>query len=330
MTIDFSALATTPRLLLEADLRPIQGTRFQPTGFPDLGAARYDGPDGRQMLLVESAQSMANRLEAVCWDEAAEDWVEPLKGLPLVNVLDDKGKKLTNSVLEAHRLNSEYIARSKDFEKIAREIDFKKDKPFNVRKQLVPVLLKYDINSLVHGIFLEEIAGIIRLPRILSAFIEAEDVQVAQSGGVKFNRVEPGLKEGDGNVPYPRDEYTSPKITAYFNIDLAQLRGFGLGTTVESLLLAIMFYKIRRFFDAGLRLRTACDFDLVGLRLVRPSMFELPSINVLEAELPNLICEANTIVNFAGITSVTWDGTGKSKKEKGEKVGKEENSANEE
>ena len=64
------------------------------------------------MLLVESAQSMANRLEAVCWDTVADDWVTPLKGLPLVKVKDKAGKPLTNSVLEAHRLNSPYIKRA--------------------------------------------------------------------------------------------------------------------------------------------------------------------------------------------------------------------------
>ena len=37
-----------PRLLIQAKLRPIQGTRFQPTGFPDLGAATYDAPDGKK------------------------------------------------------------------------------------------------------------------------------------------------------------------------------------------------------------------------------------------------------------------------------------------
>src|SRR5690606_6846781 len=103
-------LERSPRLLLEADLVPIQGTRFQPTGFPDLGAAEYSSPDGsRRMLLVESAQSMANRLEAVCWDEVADDWVAPLRGLPVIKVKDLDGNSLTNSVLEAHRLNSPYI-----------------------------------------------------------------------------------------------------------------------------------------------------------------------------------------------------------------------------
>ena len=55
------------RLLIEAQLKPIQGSRFQPTGFPDLGAAVFEAKTG-QALLVESAQSMANRLEQTIWD----------------------------------------------------------------------------------------------------------------------------------------------------------------------------------------------------------------------------------------------------------------------
>ena len=42
--MNLTALKDQPRLLLKAALQPIQGTRFQPTGFPDLGAATYDGP----------------------------------------------------------------------------------------------------------------------------------------------------------------------------------------------------------------------------------------------------------------------------------------------
>lgn len=75
-----------PRLLLEADLKPVQGDRFQPTGFPDLGAAEYTTPNGKQMILLESTQSMANRLEWVCWDDAEGKLVEPLRGLPYIHV----------------------------------------------------------------------------------------------------------------------------------------------------------------------------------------------------------------------------------------------------
>src|SRR5438876_12445729 len=98
MPIRLDALATAPRLLLEASLQPLQGTRFQPTGFPNLGAATYEGPSGERMLLVESAQSMANRLETVCWDRSADDWVQPLKGLPLIKVIKKSKDKSGNEL----------------------------------------------------------------------------------------------------------------------------------------------------------------------------------------------------------------------------------------
>src|SRR3546814_10953242 len=114
MSLDLSALENAPRLLLRARLKPLQGTRFQPTGFPDIGAAQYEGPHGEAMLLVESAQSMANRLEVVCWDKVGDDWVQPLKDLSVIQVTDKDGKSLTNSVLEAHRINSPYILAGAD------------------------------------------------------------------------------------------------------------------------------------------------------------------------------------------------------------------------
>ena len=104
----FDALRTAPRLLIEADLYPVQGDRFQPTGFPDLGAAIYRRPDGTPMLLVESAQSMANRFEAVCWDDAKNRIVAPLGSLPHIVVELGNGL-MTSSIQEAHRLNSPYI-----------------------------------------------------------------------------------------------------------------------------------------------------------------------------------------------------------------------------
>lgn len=315
MTLDFSALNTAPRLLLEADLKPVQGTRFQPTGFPDLGAAAYDGPDGRRMLLVESAQSMANRLETVCWDATADNWNKPLQGLPVIKVVDEKGKPLTNSVLEAHRINSPYILEGKDksvFEKLKKELAEMEEGAVDIRK-LAKVLLHLDANAVIHGIFLAKkdlAGGRLRLPRLLSAFIEAGDAGVAQSGGVKNDHVNPSgdTAKGFGNVPFSRDEYTSPNITAYFNIDLSQLRGFGLGPKVEQLLLAIMLYKIRRFLDEGMRLRTACDFDAVGLCVTRPQSFVVPGRVELEAALPPLIQAVAAEGLFAEprVTTVTW------------------------
>ena len=290
MPLDLTSLDDAPRLLIEARLKPVQGTRFQPTGFPNLGHAVYESPDGHgRTLLVESAQSMANRLETVCWDTVADNWVDPLRGLPYVSVVDGEGNRRTNSVLEAHRINSEYIARANGFEQIAEKIGFQKGRPFDVRSQLVPALLEFDINSLIHGVFLEEVAGVIRLPRTLSAFVEADRAKVAPSGGVKFNRVDPTLKEGEGNVPFARDEWVAEEITAYFNLDLRQISAFGLGDDVERLLIMLALFKIRKFLVDGLRLRTACDLDVSGITVTRPGDFDLPEIGEIEDELPGLI-----------------------------------------
>jgi CRISPR-associated protein Csb1 len=312
--MNLDSLKNQPRLLLKAALRPIQGTRFQPTGFPDLGAAAYDGPDGKKMLLVESAQSMANRLEAVCWDTVADDWVPPLKGLPVVKVKDKEGKPLTNSVLEAHRLNSPYILEGKDKTFLAtlrRELAIAETGIVDLKK-LTAVLLKYDANALLHGVFLakKEIAGgRMRLPRALTAFIEAEDVTVAASGGVKNDSVDPSgdTAKGFGNVPFHRDEYCG-SITAFFNLDLALIRGFGLGGDVETMLIAIALFKIQRLLRDGLRLRTACDLEVVGsLTVQRPAGFAMPSLEDLEKELPALIKKVSSSFNNPPNTSLTFE-----------------------
>ena len=282
-------LPDAPRILIEADLRPLQGTRLQPTGFPDIGAATYKLPDGTEMLLVESPQSVANRLESVCWDEARDDLVEVLAGMPYVRVKRD-GKPLTSSIQEAHRLNSAYIEKSDGFEAIKKEIG--EAEPVD-RRRLARALLKLDPNSLVHGTFLESISGTMRLARALSGFIEAREVQVVATGGVKNDRVSAGTeadsdataKEGFGNVPFHRDEYTAGSIQAFFNLDLAQIRGYGLGTDAERFLVALSLWKVRRFLEVGLRLRTACDLDLVALRVKRPDGWTLPERSELEAEL---------------------------------------------
>jgi CRISPR-associated protein Csb1 len=297
MPLDLGGLDGAPRLLLKADLQPVQGTRFQPTGFPDLGPAVYEGPERSQLLVVESAQSIANRLEAVCWDSAADDWAPPLKGLPMVRVVTPEGKPLTNSVMEAHRLNSPYILEGKDrsvFEKLKAELAELEEGIVDIRK-LAKVLLQIDTNALLHGVFLAKkdlAGGRLRMPRVLSGFIEAEGVRLAQSGGVKNDVVNPKgeTAKGFGNVPFSREEYTADRITAYFNLDLSQVDGFGLSDAVRRLLVGIALFKILRFLERGLRLRTACDLEVKGsLEVTRPDGFSVPSLKELTGELPRLI-----------------------------------------
>ncbi len=293
MSINLKPLADQHRLLFAIPLKPLQGRRFQPTGFPNLGAATYQTKAGL-CLLVESAQSTANRLEQVAWDETRKDVVADLDGISHVRVVRGKEKAFfTDSMLESHRINSPYLLEGADksfMETLREELGSLEDGPID-RAKLTQTLLKYDVGSLLHGVFLakKELAGgRIRLSRSLSAFIEAEGVRVAASGGVKNDHINPSGKtdKGFGNVPFARDEFTAEAITLYVNLDLAQIRGYGLGENVERMLVLLALWKLRALLDAGLRLRTACDLQVDSTTITATNTtFTLPQLNEITPDL---------------------------------------------
>lgn len=316
MKIDLGKLTTQHQLLFAVPLEPVQGKRFQPTGFPDLGAATYETPEGGLALLVESAQSMANRLEGTCWDEAAQGLVPKLKGLSYLKVVDEKGAYLTSSVTEAHRLNSPYILEGKDrsfFNLLKEELGAFESGPID-RRKLADTLFKYDAGSLVHGVFLakKELAGgRLRIARALAAFIEANGVAVAASGGVKNDHVDPSgdTSKGFGNVPFHRDEYTARAVALFANVDLAQIRGYGLPEHATRLITLLCLYKLRALLDRKLRLRTACDLKLVGDQIESTNVpgFALPSLTDLEGAVAAGITECASLFGGEnGVTTVTY------------------------
>jgi CRISPR-associated protein Csb1 len=80
-------------------------------------------------------------------------------------------------------------------------------------------------------------------------------------------------------------EYVANEIKAYFNLDLSLIRGYRLGDDATRLLIALSLLKVRRFLDSSLRLRTACDLELVGeVRAKAPADFTLPSESELLTE----------------------------------------------
>ena len=322
-TLNYNALDSAPRLLMEAVLKPLQGYRFQPTGFADLGPARYTLPDGTEMLLVESVQSVANRMELVCWDAANDDLIQELKGLPYIRVTMPNGQgTLTNSILEAHRINSPYILKGQDkrvFERLKQDLAALEQGAVNIR-ELAKQLFKYDPNAVIHGVFLAKsdlAGGRLRLPRLLGGFIEATDVRPAESGGVKNDRINPSgnTSQGFGNVPFHRTEFVAREIKAFFNLDLALLRGYALPPEATKLLTALSLFKIRRFLSTGLRLRTACDLEVVGdLVVTRPDGFVVPEERVLLSECTRLISECGPYFAEPRVTEVVWKEDKNSKK----------------
>lgn len=313
----FEKLKDAKRLLLEADLAPVQGGRFQPTGFADLGAATYQLPDGTRMLLVESAQSVANRLEATIVG-ADNELIAELAGLSYIRAnLEGASDASTNSLIEAHRVNSPFIISDKSFQTAFMEdADYAKGKPLNWQK-IARALLKYDANSLLHGAFMANLEdGRIKVARAVSGFIEAGGIREVVSGGVKNNPIDPSgkLRAADydkdvyGNVPYQRVEYTAESITAYFNIDLGLLRSYALGDDAFEMLVGLALFKIQRFLDGGLRLRTACDLKLEGeIAVTEPAGFALPGEGSLLEQVQQKIKAAKGMLADPPVTVLSTE-----------------------
>lgn len=339
---DFNGLQD--KLLMEIELKPIQGDRFQPTGFPNLGAAVYETPKGDRNILVESPQSMANRLEKICLKDEGPFINEELTGLSyiLAHINIKKSKETeameidTSSLVEAHRLNSPFIIKNQDFKD-----EFGKRSGYDGKGKYLDwhktseAVFYYDVNSLIHGTFLSNFHdGRVKFPRILSAFIEAMNVKEAESGGTKFNSFDPSgnIKlEGDtknvyGNVPYQRTEYVANSIKAYFNIDVNLLKSYRLDESAELLLLNLSMYKITRFCESGLRLRTACDLTVNGKLTATNSNYEIHDSSYYLSRVKKLIQECKNENLFAGSPyEITTEAIYAPKKDKKDKNGNKEN-----
>ncbi len=106
---------------------------------------------------------MANNLELTIWDNARNDIRQEFSGLSHVRVLRNGNRFLTDTILEPHRLNSPYLleGKNKKFLQILKNETGVKDAGPIDRKKLIECVLKYDVNSLVHGLFLvkKELGG---------------------------------------------------------------------------------------------------------------------------------------------------------------------------
>lgn len=294
------------RVVLKATLSPVVGSAFQPTGFPDLGAAEFDRPDGdggtERALLVESVQSLANHLEATAWDTPANAPVEAVAGIPYVEVADTEGRFLTSSRLDPHRLAGAYVRNAKleDHEVgawLTERLGLKEGVPTDWRA-VYRGLFETDPLCLIHGLFLSDTqwakVGNPKVRRAVTAVMEAHGARPVVSGGVKRDDVNPthgerSSSEGYGFVPFGRTEYTAERIELGVAVDLEQIRGYGLDEAETALLEALALWEVRTLLDNPLRLRTACDLELAGdVEIRRPEGWELPDAATLAARISDV------------------------------------------
>jgi CRISPR-associated protein Csb1 len=131
-------------------------------------------------------------------------------------------------------------------------------------------IFRYDPNTLVHGVLFPQWQ--IKIPRVLTAHLEAFGAGRVDRSGVKFDRLG---KTTSGQPIFAVDDATAREIRATFILDVALVRSFGrkngdavlgLSDKEKEFLVALALWKIRRLFEQPFRFRSGCHLKCVGLK----------------------------------------------------------------
>jgi CRISPR-associated protein Csx17 len=298
-------------LVLTATLEPIVGDRFQPAGFPEIGYVIYKAPrkDGstENVCIVDSAASMANHLEAVCQRGAHDlDLAEELGGMPYIRCVTNtkEGKEPTEnrevvvtSLTEGHRIASSYFIEGVVLigdAKATKKNKDGKDEPLTLERDLIAkfgivlpgsskahpppdkwwsvfrTIFEVDPNSLVHGVLFPQWQ--IKIPRALTAHIEAFGAGRVDRSGVKFDRLG---KTTSGQPIFAVDDATAEAIRATFVLDVSLIRSFGrkkgentvgLSEEQQEFLVALALWKIQKLLASPFRFRSGCHLRCTSLK----------------------------------------------------------------
>lgn len=321
-------------LVLTATLEPIAGDRFQPAGFPEIGHVIYKAPrkngSTENVCIVDSAASMANHLEMVCQCGAHDpDLVDELRGMPYIrcvtgDLVDDKlpGDKrevVVTSLTEGHRIASSYFLEGKALKSDGTKGDgtfgdeliakfgivlpgsSKAHPPPEKWWDVFKTIFELDPNSLVHGVLFPQWQ--IKIPRALTAHLEAFGAGRVDRSGVKFDRLG---KTTSGQPIFAVDDATAESIRATFVLDVSLIRSFGrrkgentlgLSEKQQEFLVALALWKIKRLLASPFRFRSGCHLRCTSL-----------SSGEQEVKLDVDIAAAITAAGFGaqGITDVSW------------------------
>ena len=296
-------LAGESPLVLTATLEPIVGDRFQPAGFPEIGHVIYKAPrkDGstENVCIVDSTASMANHLETVCQRGAHDlDLVDDLGGMPYIrcvtgDLVDGKlpsaqRETIVTSLTEGHRIASSYFldgaALKSDgatgdakFEAdlitkfgIALPGSSKAHPPPEKWWAVFKSIFEIDPNSLVHGVLFPQWQ--IKIPRALTAHLEAFGAGRVDRSGVKFDRLG---KTTSGQPIFAVDDATAETIRATFVIDVSLIRSFGrrkgettlgLSEKQQEFLVALALWKVQKLIGSPFRFRSGCHLRRTSLK----------------------------------------------------------------
>lgn len=295
-------------LILTATLQPIAGDRFQPAGFPEIGHVIYKAPRRDQngnpttenVCIVDSAASMANHLESVCQRGSHDpDLVQELDGMPYIRCVTgdlvngklptDKREVVVTSLTEGHRIASSYFLDGAALKNGGVTCDDKFEAKLTSKFGIVlpgsskahpppdrwwsvfETIFEVDPNSLVHGVLFPQWQ--IKIPRALTAHLEAFGAGRVDRSGVKFDRLG---KTTSGQPIFAVDDATAESIRATFVLDVTLIRSFGrdkdgkrvgLSVKQQEFLVALALWKVKKLLESPFRFRSGCHLRRAALAI---------------------------------------------------------------
>jgi CRISPR-associated protein Csb1 len=166
-------------------------------------------------------------------------------------------------------------------------------------------IFEFDPNSLVHGVLFTEWQ--IKIPRALTAHLEAFGAGRVDRSGVKFDRLG---KTTSGQPIFAVDDATAESIRATFVIDVSLIRSFGRTKKVEGkdtqlglsgkqqeFLVALALWKIQRLLASPFRFRSGCHLRSTALKSYEQDV-------EIEVDIANAIKTAG--LDTLPVTDVFW------------------------
>lgn len=187
------------------------------------------------------------------------------------NAAEEKEKAAKKKGSEAKKLEAEASFQSALVQEFGIELagSSKAHPPPAKWWEVFKTIYKYDPNALVHGLLFPQWQ--IKIPRFLSAHLEAFGASRVDRSGVKFDRLG---KTTSGQPIFAIDDATAQTIRATFVLDISLVRSFGrksdkteLGLSVKQkeFLVALALWKVQQLLVSPFRFRSGCHLRCTGI-----------------------------------------------------------------
>lgn len=289
----------------------------KPPTFLDVGVSQAYLPwEQRLDVLLHTPQATANLIEESIWDGVNHKFIPELEGLPFVEIYTEAGQYVASTLDLPHRLGTGYLLKNKYAQLDGQR--FREGLRQRIRDQGVyKAAFALCPMSIVLGSFYAHIAGVYRIPRVLSGEFVAENAIAMPTGGAVHDPVSArgkGVnikhmfatdKKGDkavkkpseaglGNIVYVRESFKAERYMGRFVIDTRLVDKSNLDDRAKRLIQVLSEYLVRRILSEPVTLRTECYLMPVSEDLWKP-LKPLADLETLEAQVQAAIVDCSDL-----------------------------------